>query len=447
MTRAPDRPGRRRLCQAALGAAALGVAGCAAPSRVGRAASARVVVVGGGFAGATAARYLRRWSAGTLDVVLIEPDRRFLSCPLSNLVLGGATSLDALSRPYDGLVRDGVRVVHDRVGSLDLAQRTVRLASSGDVLAYDRLVLAPGVELLPDRVPGLVALEAAGRSVAAWQAGPQTLQLRAQLQALPDGGVVAIAIPEAPYRCPPGPYERACQIAHYLAQHKPRAKLLVLDANADVTSKPALFKRVWAERHAGRLEYRPEHRLRAVDAAGATGGRLRFELQDDVQADVLNVIPPMRAGRLAVDAGLARVNGRWCAVDYRTFAALMPGSGDAGASRRLPDVHILGDAIQTAPAMPKSGHMANAHAKVAAAAIVAELAGGEADPAPLLTNTCYSFVDDREAMHVASVHAWDEATRTYQPVPGAGGLSPAPSALEGRYAWGWARTIWADMLG
>jgi sulfide dehydrogenase [flavocytochrome c] flavoprotein subunit len=206
-----------------------------------------------------------------------------------------------------------------------------------------------------------------------------------------------------------------------------------LDANQDVTSKGALFKKVWAEQYAGMIEYLPKYNVTAVDAKTKT---LKFDVQDDIKADVLNVLPAMSAGEIAVKTGLANSNGRWVNVNYINFE-----------STAQKDIHVLGDSIQIAPLMPKSGHMANQHAKVAAAAIVAELSGWEVNPAPVLTNTCYSFVNDREVIHVASVHQYNAAEKTFKTVPGSGGLSPAPSTLEGVYAWGWAHNIWADSLG
>jgi hypothetical protein len=247
-----------------------------------------------------------------------------------------------------------------------------------------------------------------------------------------DGGVYALSIPMAPYRCPPGPYERVCQVANYLKKHKPKSKVLVLDANQDVTSKGKLFKEAWAKMYPGIIEYRPQHNVTAVDAKTRT---LKFDVQDDVKADVLNVLPLMRAGDLVVKAGLADANGRWSTVNYLNFE-----------STKAKDVHIIGDSIQVAPLMPKSGHMANQHAKVTAAAIVAELAGIAINPQPVLTNTCYSFVNESEVVHVASVHQYVAAEKTFKTVAGSGGLSTAPTALEGTYAWGWAKNIWSDAL-
>jgi sulfide dehydrogenase [flavocytochrome c] flavoprotein chain len=435
---------RRDLLKAVGGAAAVGavsgagLAGCAA-SRVGAPASARVLVVGGGYGGATAAKYLRLLSDQRIDVVLVEPDAAFVSCPMSNLVLAGQRPLADITVPYDSLARrHGVTLVRDRVAGIDPVQRVAVLAS-GARIRYDKMVLSPGVEMMWDSIEGARQANADGRVLQAWKAGPETTALRRQLEAMPDGGVYAIAIPEAPYRCPPGPYERACMVAAYFKTAKPRAKVLVLDANPDVTSKPALFKRAWAEQYPGMVEYRPQHKATGVagtTSAGGTGGTVRFEVQDDVRADVLNVLPAMRAGAIAVGTGLANANARWCQVDYLNFE-----------STAAKHIHVIGDAIQIAPAMPKSGHMANGHAKVVAAAIVAELNGWDIDPAPMLTNTCYSFVDAQRVVHVASVHAYVAAEKTYKTVAGSGGLSPAANEQEAAYAWNWARTIWADTLG
>ena len=422
---------RRSLLASGTALGLLGLGGCATPQIPAR---ARVVVIGGGFGGATAARYVRLLSDYRIDVVLVEPGDAFVSCPLSNLVLGGSRQLADITTPYTKLASThGVTVVKDTAAGIDLARKSVRLAS-GASIGYDKLVVSPGVDLQLDQVEGLAQAHAAGRALHAWKAGAETVALRRQLEALPDGGVFAISIPEAPYRCPPGPYERACQVAWYFKNAKPRSKVLILDANPDVTSKGALFKKVWAEQYPGLVEYRPQHKLTEVDARSGT---LKFEVQEDVKAGVLNVIPPQRAGLVAVQSGLANlVANHWVGVNYQTFEATA-----------APDVHVIGDAIQVAPAMPKSGHMANGHAKVAAAAIVARLSGWEPNPAPMLTNTCYSFVDDRSVIHVASVHEYVAAEKTFKAVPGSGGLSPAPSQQEGSYAMSWARNIWTDTLG
>ncbi len=397
-------------------------------SRMAHGASPRVVVVGGGFAGATAAKYLRIW-APEIDVTLVERDAEFISCPLSNRVLAGVVKLKDLTRDYGKLQAGyGVRVVHDHVIGIEHGASKVRLAG-GETLQYDRLIVAPGVDLLPGEVPGL--LEGADTILHAWKAGPQTTALRKQLEAMPDGGVYAITIPKAPYRCPPGPYERACQVAWYFKTQKPRSKVLVLDANEDVVSKKGLFTKAWAERYAGILEYRPNSEVVEVDAATKTV-KLSFE---DVRADVLNIVPPHRAGKVAVDAGLVNANGRWCSVDFLTYE-----------SSAVKNVHVLGDAIMAAPQMPKSGHMANQHAKVCAAAVIALLRSGPVNTQPLFTNTCYSFVSDKEVIHVASVHGYNPQQRTMEVIKGASGVSTGPSELEGRYAEAWGRNIWNDML-
>jgi sulfide dehydrogenase [flavocytochrome c] flavoprotein chain len=392
-----------------------------------------VVVIGGGYGGATAAKYVRLLSANKIDVVLIEPQDVFISCPISNLVLSGGKQLGDLTTPYTGLSRNhGITVVKDYASAIDTARKTVTLGS-GATIAYDKLVVSPGVELLMDSVQGLREANASGQILQAWKAGAETMALRRQLEAMPDGGVYAITIPEAPYRCPPGPYERASVIAGYFKAAKPRSKVLILDANPDVTSKGPLFKKVWAEQYKGMVEYRGQHKVTAVDAKA---GLIRFDVQDDVKANVLNVLPPMRAGAIAVLAGLNdQANNRWCGVNYLSFESTV-----------AKDVHVLGDAIQVAPAMPKSGHMANNHGKVAAAAIVAQLSGWDVNPAPMLTNTCYSFVDNKNVIHVASVHEYVAAEKTFKTVAGSGGVSAGPTELEGVYALNWANNIWADTL-
>jgi len=422
---------RRQLVQGLFAGGTLAaLGGCA--SMGGAPSSAKVVVVGGGYGGATAARYVRLFSDRSIDVVLVEPNRSFVSCPISNLVVGGARQLGDITVPYDGLRTQGVTVVHDTVASFDLAGKKVRLAG-GPEIRYDKLVLSPGVDMMFDGVEGLRQAQADGMVLQAWKAGPETVALHRQLVAMPDGGVYAITIPEAPYRCPPGPYERASVVAAYLKAHKPKSKVLILDANPDVTSKGPLFKKAWTELYGSMVEYRAQHKAVAVDAKAKT---IKFDVQDDVKADVLNVLPPMRAGMIAVQSGLANANARWCQVNYQTFE-----------STAAKDVYVLGDAIQIAPAMPKSGHMANGHAKVAAAAIVAQLKGWDGNATPMLTNTCYSFVSPEEVIHVASVHEYVAAEKTFKTVAGSGGVSAVRSTQEASYAHSWARNIWADMLG
>ena len=422
---------RRHFLGVSSGASLGLLAGCASnPINISK---ANVVVVGGGYGGATAAKYIRLFSNNSAQVTLIEPNTEFISCPMSNLVVGGHTSIANLSTPYDNLSkRHGIKVVKDMVTSIDAKQKTVRLAS-GATIKYDKLVLSPGIDMMMDRVEGLRKANQEGVTVQAWKAGPETVLLRKQLESMKDGGVYAISVPTAPYRCPPGPYERACQVASYFKQFKPKSKVLILDANDDVTSKGGLFKKAWASMYPGMIEYRPKHNVVAIDSRKKV---IKFDVQDDVKADVLNILPMMRAGNIAVQSGLANSNARWVNVNYINFE-----------STAAKDIHVLGDSIQVAPLMPKSGHMANSHAKVAAAAVVAELGGLEINQTPVLTNTCYSFISADEVVHVASVHQYDAKDKTFKTVPGSGGLSAGASKLEGVYAWGWARNIWADSLG
>ena len=411
-----------------LGAAGL-VSACAT---VGGGSGPKVVVIGGGFSGATAAKYIRMWSDQKIQVTLVEPNDYFMSCPISNLVIGGSKTMADITTPYDNLTkRHGVQVVKDRVNSIDADKRVVKLAG-GTELAYDRLIVSPGVDFMWETLPGMNAPGAKEQVMHAWKAGAQTLTLRQQLMAMPDGGVFAMTIPLAPYRCPPGPYERACQVAEYFSKAKPKSKVLILDANEDVTSKGALFKKAWTDRYKGIVEYRNKHNVTDVDVATKT---LKFEFNDDLKASVLNVIPAMRAGDIAVNAGLATANKRWCEVDFLTFE-----------SKAAKNVHVLGDSIQIAPGMPKSGHMANQHGKTCAAAVVALLTGSQVNNMPIYNNTCYSFVSSDEVVHVASVHRYDAEKKTMLTVAGSGGLSPAANALEAAYAMAWAQNIWADSL-
>jgi sulfide dehydrogenase [flavocytochrome c] flavoprotein subunit len=405
------------------GAAALATCAGAAPAK------GRVVVIGGGFGGATAAKYLRLWDPA-IEVVLVERADIFTSCPLSNLVLAGFTAMDEVRHGYDGLRRHGVQIVNDEAIAIDAAKRVVKLGRGGD-LRYDRLVVSPGIDFSFNEVQGYEEAMHAGRVLHAWKAGSQTVDLRRQLEQLRDGGVYVLSIPLAPYRCGPGPYERASLVAAYFKLAKPRAKVLVLDANPEITSKGPLFRRAWADLYPGIIEYRPNSTAIGIDAASMT---VKLEVED-VQGDVLNVVPPHRAGDIARKAGLITHNNRWCDVDWRTME-----------SKAVKGIHVLGDATLAAPAMPKSGSMANNQAKLAAAAIVELMSGRAPDAEPRILNTCYSFVSQKEAVHVASVHAWDDKEQTLKIVPGSNGISAARSEAEGAYAWNWAHSIWADSL-
>ncbi len=401
--------------------------GCAGGGK----ASGHVVVVGGGYGGATVAKYLRMWSEGGVQVTLIERNPTFISCPISNLVIGGTKTMEDITISYEGLrSKWGVRVIQDDVVAVDAARKTVSL-KGGSALSYDRLVLSPGVDFMWDEIPGLKSAEAQSKILHAWKAGPQTVALRQQLESMKDGGVYAISIPKAPYRCPPGPYERACLVANYFKQSKPKSKVIILDANEDVMSKKGLFTKAWSDLYKGIIEYRNNSEVKDVEVASNTA-ILEF---DKFKADVLNVIPPHRAGDIAHKSGIKLVNNRWVDINWQSME-----------STSTPGIHVLGDAIFPAPTMPKSGHMANQHGKLAAAAILNLLSGQAPNPEPVVMNTCYSFVDGKSAIHVASVHQYDAATKTVQPVKGAGGVSVARNELEGKAALGWAKNIWADML-
>ena len=388
-----------------------------------------VVVIGGGFGGATAAKYLRMWSNGGVDVTLVERNPSFISCPISNLVIGGVKQMEDITVSYDGLVKNhGVKVIQASATGIDAGAKKVTL-DNGETLSYDRLVLSPGIDFMPDKIGGLAGNE--DKIPHAWKAGEQTVILRKQLEDMPDGGVFAMHIPKAPYRCPPGPYERACMVASYLKERKPKSKVIVLDANEDIQSKKGLFRKAWETHYKDILEYRPNNALLEVDAATRTAV-MDFE---SVKADVLNVIPPQRAGAVTGMIGSDLINGLWVGVDWLTMEV-----------KDVPGVHVIGDAVFPAPTMPKSGHMANQHGKVAAAAIIRLLEGKDPSTAPVVMNTCYSFVDPKNVVHVASVHQYNAEQKTFLPVKGAGGLSPAANQLEAKTAMAWAKNIWADML-
>jgi len=407
--------------------AALGSLAMAGRARAAGPAAGRVIVIGGGYGGATAAKYVKLLGP-EIDVRLIERDSDFVSCPFSNLVLSGLTSIEQLTFSYKGLERHGVGVLHDEALEVDPVLRKVRLASGG-TLEYDRLIVAPGVDFEYDALPGLQDARARKSVLHAWSAGPQTTALRRQLESMRDGGVFVIHIPPAPYRCAPAPYERACQVAYYFSKSKPRSKVLVLDANEEVQSKRALFSSAWNGPYKGIVEYRPNSELVDVDAKTLTA-KLVFE---DVKADVLNVLPPQKAGAIARKLGLVTANGRWCGVNWLSME-----------SEVQKGVHVLGDATLAASQMPKSATMANQHAKVCAAAVVALMRDRPVDPEPTMANACYSFIDGTQAGHVATRHVYDAVSRTMAVVPGSASLSLRASETEGAEARQWAKSIWAD---
>ena len=409
----------------------LSVAASLAPSIASAQGAGRVVVVGGGFAGATCARALKKLDA-KLTVTLVEPNATCTACPFSNGVIGGLRELRQQQFGYDAVKRDGVILAQTTATAVDASAKSVTLAD-GSRLAYDRLVLAPGIDLNWTGLPGYTE-EAAEKMPHAWKAGPQTLLLRRQLEAMADGGLVVMSAPANPFRCPPGPYERASLIAYYLKTKKPKSKLLLLDAK-DAFSKQRLFQNAWTQLYPGLIEWvslSQGGKVTSVDPATLT-------LVTDFarhKAAVANVIPPQKAGAVAAQAGVANQSG-WCPVEPVAFESTLQ-SG----------IHVLGDAAIMG-AMPKSAFSANAQAKVCAAAVVAKLAGKEPVD-PRLINTCYSLLAPDYGITVAGVYRPDKGQLA--DVAGAGGVSPLDAdaafrAQEAVYAEGWFQTITAEAFG
>ncbi|HEV7267311.1 MAG TPA: FCSD flavin-binding domain-containing protein [Falsiroseomonas sp.] len=396
---------------------------------------ARLVVVGGGFGGASAARFARL-SAPEVAVTLIEPQRRFITCPYGNLVLGGMRDMAAITHGYEGLAARGVRIVQDHAVGIDPVARSVRLGG-GTTLNYDRLILSPGVALRWNAIAGYD--EAAAEAMPhAWIAGDgaQITLLRRQIAAMPDGGVVALSIPPNPFRCPPGPYERISMIAHYLKRHKPRAKILALDAK-ERFSKQALFQDAWRKLYGGMIEWVPGNVDGRVVRVDARTRMLETELGTRHRVDVANVIPPQSAAAIAVEAGLTDRTG-WVPVDYRTFEA-----------RAAPGIHVIGDANQPGP-MPKSGFIANNTAKQAVASALAALRG-EAPPEAVYFNTCYSHVGAEYGISIVGIFRPNADGSAVEEDRDAGGTSPRGDLpeqrrLEARYADAWYESITGDMF-
>jgi sulfide dehydrogenase [flavocytochrome c] flavoprotein subunit len=408
---------------AVLGGASIAVRAATPPK-------ARVVVVGGGYGGAIAAKYLQM-SDPSIRVTLIEKDSVYVSCPLSNEVLGGERDLASLTFNYRGLTRRGIAVMQDTVVEIDPEQHFVK-GASGNRYNYDKLVLSPGVDHNWEAIEGMS--EAVAEVIPhAWKAGPQTAMLRRQLEAMEDGGVFYIVAPPNPFRCPPGPYERAAQVAHYFSAHKPKSKIIILDAK-DAFSKQGLFQAGWQEHYGDMIEW----------VSGAEGGiieaidpktRTLVGSFEEYQGDVINLIPHQKAGALAQIAGLANDSG-WCPVDQRTFESSVH-----------KDIYVIGDAC-IAGVMPKSGYSANSQGKVCAAAIIAAIDGKPA-PAPSYVNTCYSIIAPEHGISVAGVYQLEDGKIV--DVPGAGGVSPADAdartrALEQQFALDWFRNITSDMF-
>jgi sulfide dehydrogenase [flavocytochrome c] flavoprotein chain len=425
---------RRTFVKATGALAAIGIVG--APS-LAFGAGKKVVVVGGGTAGATAAKYIKMLDA-SVDVTIVEPNEKYVTCYFSNEVLAGERTMDSLTHGYDGLKKLGITVMQDSATGIDAEKKVVKTASGKD-LPFDRCVVAPGVSFLYEKIEGY-SEEVSKTIPHAWKAGEQTVTLRKQLETMPDGGTVVITSPPAPFRCPPGPYERASLICHYLKQHKPKSKVIILDSSTKF-SKEGLFKQAWTKFYGygtpdSMIDWRPGPDAAAVKV-NAAGMTVETSFGDEIKANVINIIPPQAAGKIAKDSGLTDEKG-WCPVNGKTFE-----------SKVAKGVHVIGDAC-IAGDMPKSGYAANSQAKVAAAAVVALLAGKEPG-VPSYLNTCYSIPAENWGISVAGVYKLAEDGKITS-VPGSGGVTPmdAPDwahAREVEYAHSWYENIVKDSFG
>lgn len=389
------------------------------------AASGRVVVVGGGMAGATVAKYLRIWGGDKVQVTLVEPSSVYVSNIMSNLVLTNQLNLASLNFNWNRLVKSyGVKLLQDTVTAIDPMARKVTLASNV-VLSYDHLVIAPGIEF--DAIPGLESAAAQALIPHAWKTGPQTTTLRAQIQSMAAGGVFVMSIPKAPYRCPPGPYERACVVADYLKRTKPGSKVIVLDANPGIIAEAHTFSTAFA---ALGVDYRPGVAVASVDAATRT---VTTDGGAQIKANVLNVIPNQRAGAVLANNGLVNVNGRWAGVDVLTYESTVPGA--AG-------IHVLGDSAATT--QPKAGHIANQEAKVCADAIVRALLGQAPDQQIVTNSACYSPVSSTQASWLTAIYAYDPASRTMKLTTGSPFEAAAPSSKNMMEMRQWFSNLMTD---
>ena len=387
--------------------------------------SGRVVVIGGGMAGATVAKYLRLWGGSNVSVTLVERETAYTSNILSNLVLNGQRSLQSLQFSYSNLAsRYGVRFVKGEVTAIDPVGHSVSLAD-GSKLPYDRLVVAPGIDF--DLYPGLETAEAQAKAPHAWKAGIQTNQLRNQLLAMPAGGAFVMTIPAKPYRCPPGPYERACVVADWVKKNKPGSKVIVLDANPGIIAEPLAFSNAFDVVHKGVVEYHPGVTINSIDTSTMT---LNTNL-GNLKGNVINAIPPHKAGKVVTANNLANVSGRWAGVDVLTYQ-----------STAAPGIHIIGDAAATT--QPKAGHIANQEAKICADAIVRLLAGRSPDPSPVTNSACYSPITADTASWLTAIFAYDPVSRTMLPVPGAAGEAAGRSTENYKEMFQWFNTLMED---
>ncbi|MDP2824616.1 MAG: FAD/NAD(P)-binding oxidoreductase [Sulfuritalea sp.] len=421
---------RRNFIKLLGGASSLALAACAGTGGglSGPTGGRRVVVVGGGYGGTIAAKYIRMMDS-SIEVVLIERNDHFVSCPFSNLYIGGLMKdLSPLTIKYDKLTANhGVKVLQAEVTGIDAAKKVV-MTSSGEV-TYDRLVLSPGIDFRTEEIKGYNLATTPEIIPHAWKAGPQTVLLRKQLVDMKDGGTVVLTIPLAPFRCPPGPYERSSMIAMYLKQHKPKSKLIVLDANPDIVSKAGLFKKGWKKHYEGIIDYRPAKKVTEVDVGRKT---VVIEGLEDVKGDVINLIPPQRAGHIAVAAGLVGPDKNWCPVNPTSFESTIHKG-----------IHVIGDAC-VAGAMPKSGYAANSQAKACATNIVNTMNGKELVDFSGI-NTCYSYLSAKEAVEVTGVYKVDKEKNVIIAVPGSVGVSPDLSETEAIYAESWLKNILTEM--
>lgn len=395
-------------------------------SSLARSKGRRVVVVGGGYGGTIAAKYIRMQDK-SIEVVLIEPNREFVSCPFSNLYIGGMLKdLSSLTIGYDKLAANhGITMIHDTVSAIDAVKKTVTVSSG--TIDYDRLVLSPGIDFRAEEIAGYDLATTPLIMPHAWKAGPQTLLLRKQLEDMPNGGTVVLTVPLGPFRCPPGPYERTSMIAMYLKQHKPKSKIVVLDANPDIVSKAGLFRKGWKKHYDGMIQYRGAQKVTAVNAKTRS---VFIEGMEEVKGDVVNVIPPQRASHIASAAGLIGPDKAWCPINATTFESTLQ-----------KNIHVIGDACN-AGAMPKSGYSANSEAKTCATNIVALMNGKETTEMSGI-NTCYSYLSAKEAVSVAAVYAVKEGKIIA--VPNSGGVSPDLSEVEAVYASSWLKNILTEM--